>query len=514
MYVLKLLLDPSPAQMVVFEKRFLAVNKLHNELVSHCIKMLNRLDNSGDYQKWKAEAHEIAVIAKKKRSKKQSAHLEELYAQMNAFREKIGLTLCALEKWPQKWRLRYTDLVSSQIMQAEVRHVWDGVKDVLFGKGKTIHYRKFTDMHSVSTKSNTNGIIFDQNTLTVKWMGSVIPCKIDEKNKYISDALHLKSGTEIPISYCQIVRQAFPDGWHYYVHITIREKAPAPKKERKFGKSRMGVDPGVSTVAGESETGIVLEELAPDYMRFEREISHLQRKMDRSLRAENPDNYNPDGTVKPKSERKPWVYSKEYIRTLWKLRDAYRRKTAYVIQSHSELANRILEDSIHFIVEKNNFSAMARRSKKPAERQEKESVITKKDGSTRAIHKYKKTRRLGRSFNARSPARFLTILKNKALAAGGSWQEIKTQEFAASQYNHVTKAKEKIPLSQRSKIIDGHNVQRDLYSAFLIRHSVKDGTHPNRSKCKRDFPDFCRRQDKHTADMKAAGISMKQCFGF
>ena len=69
------------------------------------------------------------------------------------------------------------------------------------------------------------------------------------------------------------------------------------------------------------------------------------------------------------------------------------------------------------------------------------------------IQKYKQKKRFGRSINRRAPARFLLELKRKAEAVGGVYAEVDTKEFKASQYNHVTDAYEKIPLSQREKEI-------------------------------------------------------------
>ena len=87
-------------------------------------------------------------------------------------------------------------------------------------------------------------------------------------------------------------------------------------------------------------------------------------------------------------------------------------------------------------------------------------------------------------------------------------------ENKASQYNHVTDAYEKIPLSQREKEIGNRKVQRDLYSAFLIRNADLDFKHPDREKCEYEFEDFANLQDQLILKMKESGLSMRQCFGF
>ena len=109
--------------------------------------------------------------------------------------------------------------------------------------------------------------------------------------------------------------------------------------------------------------------------------------------------------------------------------------------------------------------------------------VKQKDGTVKVIQKYKRKKRFGRSINRRAPARFLLELKRKAEAVGGVYAEVDTKEFKASQYNHVTDAYEKIPLSQREKEIGNRKVQRDLYSAFLIRNADLDFKHPDRERC-------------------------------
>ena len=140
--------------------------------------------------------------------------------------------------------------------------------------------------------------------------------------------------------------------------------------------------------------------------------------------------------------------------------------------------------------------------------------VKQKDGTVKVIQKYKRKKRFGRSINRRAPARFLLELERKVEAVGGVYAEVDTKEFKASQYNHVTDTYEKIPLSQREKEIGNRKVQRDLYSAFLIRNADLDFKHPDREKCEYEFEDFANLQDQLILKMKESGLSMRQCFGF
>lgn len=160
-----------------------------------------------------------------------------------------------------------------------------------------------------------------------------------------------------------------------------------------------------------------------------------------------------------------------------------------------------------------DYAALAKRSSK-TERQGKPTDVVQKDGTVKAVNKFKRKKRFGRSMNRRSPSRFLSELKRKAESFGGTYVEVNTQTFKVSQYNHVTDECVKVPLSQRFKLIGNDSVQRDLYSAFLIKNTDSTFEHPDRDKCIYEFENFVAVHNETINYMKESKISMKQCFGF
>lgn len=60
----------------------------------------------------------------------------------------------------------------------------------------------------------------------------------------------------------------------------------------------MGLDIGPQTLAYSAADAAGLAELADQVQSIEQEKRRLLRKMDRSRRASNPDNYREDGTIK------------------------------------------------------------------------------------------------------------------------------------------------------------------------------------------------------------------------
>lgn len=517
MHTLRFKLETTAYDEQVIEKRFHALSHVHNVMVKHAKKLLKRLKFHAEYQELRkqyaallAERCGAALNKKQDLSPAEEKQKKQLSAAMEGIRSGMGLSNAGFQAYLKVCGRQFSKCLSSQQVQKEASRVWAGVQKVLFSDGKEIHFKKFMDFDTISGKTNTNGVKFDKDTLSISWLGLTIPCRQPKKP---ADTAYTAESLDHKVSYCEIVRKMFPDGWHYYVTVYLDGDAPVKHKcSQDAAKNVMGIDPGVSTIAGVSGTTAVLEELAPGCKRYAMEIERLQEKMDRSRRASNPDRYNEDGTVK-KGIKKKWKCSNTYLGDRRKLKSLYRQKAAYTKQSHEELAGRLLDDSLHFITEDMPYKGLQRRAKK-TERQEKASDIRQKDGTTKKVRKYKRKKRFGKSLNNRAPALFLSILERKALLRGGSFAKVDTKAYRASQYDHTTDSYVKIPLSQRDKQIGDHEVQRDLYSAFLIRNSNDTYDHPDRVRCIDSFEIFLDMQDRLLSDMKRRQVSMKQCFGF
>ena len=105
-------------------------------------------------------------------------------------------------------------------------------------------------------------------------------------------------------------------------------------------KCVVGLDIGPSTIACVGEDTAFLEAFCPEIERNEKAIRRIQRKLDRTRRATNPDCYNPDGTSKRGVH--PKVRSNRYIRLQGELAELKRREAATRKTAHGRLANRII----------------------------------------------------------------------------------------------------------------------------------------------------------------------------
>ncbi|MCD7948849.1 MAG: hypothetical protein LUG12_01125, partial [Erysipelotrichaceae bacterium] len=302
--------------------------------------------------------------------------------------------------------------------------------------------------------------------------------------------------------------------------VIIYLDGEAPKKLKNVNThATVGIDPGVSTVAAATDYDVMLEELAPKVMKYDRKIEKILEKMDKSRRAMNPNKFNADGTYK-KGNKDRWHNSNSYNKSWRKLRCLYRKRSAYIKQPHEIMANKIIMNGTNIIAEEMNFSALVKRGKKTVRKEEAEEIV-QKDGTVKMIHKFKKKRRFGSSINKRAPSLFLTILESKSKQYNGTYRTVNTKAYKASQYDHIEDKYIKVSLSKREKHVGEATIQRDLYSAYLIANAdfstVDDkgrSIKPDRDRCIEKFDEFVEMHDKCISMMKENGITMKQCFGF
>ena len=160
--------------------------------------------------------------------------------------------------------------------------------------------------------------------------------------------------------------------------------------------------------------GTVLEELVPEYKKYDKSIFKLQRKADKLRRELNPEYYKEDGTIikqKP-HEKRVWKTSPVYVSVMRMIRILYRKKKAYTATVHAALCNRIIKSADVFRVEAMDFPALAKRAKE-TRRADTVTTVTKADGTTQEIRKFKRKKRFGKSITSRSPGLFFGYAEKK-----------------------------------------------------------------------------------------------------
>lgn len=459
-YCITFLLETQIYQEDILDKRFEIGRKMYNAILSKVYKRYQCMIETKAYRQL---IKQIEDTDKKLR--------KPLYKQLEDMHKDYRLNEYSLHKDIQEMQHHFSDNIDAFTAQKIATRVWKAMKDLLFGEGEKVHFKRFGELKSLEGKSNKTGIKFKDNHLVFN--GLNIPVKIDPNNTYEMRALQDK------ICFCRIKRRFIKGRYKYYIQIVFKGIPPDKhnkdgEKKRTVGKGIVGLDIGTQTIAISSNEAVNIFELADRVQNIENQKRRLLRYMDRSKRVNNPDNFNKDGTIKH-SNKLYWNKSNRYIKAQSKLKELYRRQADIREYQHQQMSNFIISLGDTVYVEKMSFKGLSRRSKK-TEKNEK--------------GRFKRKKRFGKSLANKAPAKLLTLLDNKLKSLGSKLIKINTREVKASQYNHLNGEYNKKKLSQRYNNLDGVRVQRDLYSAFLIQHVNEDLKSINRELCYKDFQKF------------------------
>lgn len=483
-FVVQFPLKTESYQEDVLNKRFEMGRKIYNALVSVSQKRYQEMIKTQKYRNL------MSMLTGNKKSDK------PIWDQIDQMRKDYNLTEYSLHADVKEMQKHFKKNMDSFTAQKIATTLWKAYKKLFYGNGKQIYYKRYGDMNSLEGKSNSTGIRLIKEHLS--WNGLQIPVRIDWKNPYEAQAMQSE------ISYCRIVRKFIHNKYKFYVQVVF--KGTPPKKfnsetgeiKHPLGDGDVGIDIGTSTVAISSKTDAKLLILADKVQNIEDKKRRLLRKMDRSRRATNPENYKEDGTIKKQGNKKViWNKSKHYMNYQNQLKELYRKQADVRKYQHECLANYILSLGNNIYVEKMNFSGLQKK-------------VTKTEKNEKG--RFKKKKRFGKSLANRAPAMLLTIINRKLAYYGLNLIEINTFKTKASQFNHITGEYHKKSLSKRWNDLNGMKIQRDLYSAFLIMNISDDLENFDIEKCKDRFHTFKTLHDieiqrlKNTHTLSSMGI--------
>ena len=328
--------------------------------------------------------------------------------------------------------------------------------------------KKYGELDSFSSRRKVvRGVVYfsgmelhlDSMELAIKMNGKVgkdakfITLKMLHNPKHADYEMWALKGGVDSVKVVKVVRRLVRSQYKYYVQLTI--EGEKPQKGRTLGKGNVGIDLGPTTVAVSGEHIVSIDKLASKCDNIQEEITRLSRKIDRSRRANNPQNFNEDGTIK-RGIKLVWNDSKRYKELRRELAELRRKQAAIRKLQHIDRANALLKEGDTFIVENNQISGWTTRAK--------ETKVSEKTG------KIQKKKRFGKSVANHAPSMFVSILENKVKSLGGEVVKVDTKN-AASQYDFTDNSFTKHELKERNVTLsNGDTHQRDMLAAFNLQH--------------------------------------------
>lgn len=466
------------------EKRLEIARQIYNALLHFELKKLHRLEEGKEY-------NEIQNLLKENTD---SAERKKLYKKLNKLRQDAGFSEYSFKDDMKKFYRHFNDNIGSSVaVHGIAPQVWAAFDRLFYGNGKAIHFKcrgELTSLRGYSVAGKSGGVEIIFRGTYIEWKRLKLPIKLDPKNEYENEMLQKR------VKYCRIIKKPGKTKYRWYVQLMLEGK-PAIKVNKHtgeplhpVGQGAVGIDIGPQTIAYVSEKEVDLKELANQVNNIEREKRVLQRKLDRSRRAANPDNYEADGTIK-RGVKLTRNKSKRYIKTQRELSYLLRRQADIRKRQHNELANHLLSLGDRFYVEDMEWPALTRRAKK--------TEISEKTG------KYKRKKRFGKSVGSKAPATLIGLLDIKLKSRGLEGVSKVSTSVRASQYNHLTDDYRKKELSERwNNMPDGRRIQRDLYSAFLLQHMNETQTGFDKDALSVDYERFALLHDQCIEELRRA----------
>jgi putative transposase len=415
-FIVELPLRVPPVQEQRLLARLEAARQVYNACLGESLKRLDLLRQSKAYQT-------ARQMPKGQRDAPAAKARAQAFRQANAA---VGFHEYDLHAYAAQfnhcWIGEHLDI---NTIQKLATRAFQAVQQYAFGRRGRPRFKGPHQMDSVEGKSNASGIRWRDDH--VEWLGLALDAIINPTDPVLAHGLACR------VKYVRLVRRKLHGRSRFYAQLVCAGQ-PYQKPRNQVGTGLVGLDLGPSTIAAVGERKAFLAQFCAELRPRQQEIRRWQRQLDRQRRANNPENYHPDGTIKPGPKR--WRQSDRQRRTQAQLAESYRRQAAHRQSLHGQLVNRVLRLGDTIQLERLSYRAFQRR--------------------------------FGRSVGRRAPGRFVEHLKRKAASAGATVVEFPTRTTRLSQVCHQCGVVALKPLSQRWHRCDcGIVAQRDLYSAFL-----------------------------------------------
>jgi len=437
-FIFELPLKVNPQQYKVLTKRFNVARMLYNACLCECLKRAKKLKVSDIYKQAKKMPAKVTVKGKQK----VNSERKDLFKQA---RDEVGFNEYNLHGFSKTIRANshFSDHIDAFTEQKIMTRAYQATNKYVMrsdGKGRP-RYKGINQLDSVEGKSNGAGIRFINGK--VIWSKLKVEPLFDTKDKHDVQAWALGCKTK----YVRLVRREIKGEYRYFVQL-VQEGKALIKEKNKIGNGTVGLDLGPSLIAGVSNKEALIEEFCSGINTIHKTVKKVQRKIERSRRITNPDNYEPDfikinsngKTIKKKGKvkkgAKNFVKSGRYLKEKVALTEANRKLSAYRKTLQGQLVNRVLMMGNDIRLEKINYRAWQRL--------------------------------FGKSVGHHAPG-MLSILKRKAESAGGSVTEVPVLHRLSQ--TCICGSVEKKSRNMRWHSCKKCNAyaQRDLFSAFLVR---------------------------------------------
>ena len=430
------------------ERRMECARQVYNACLGRSLKLWKGVRGN---PQWRSALRDLQALNRKaKLSPEEKEWRKTLHQQMNDCERGLGLSEYSLHAFAAKVNQHFGAPLGANEFQKAATFAWRAFERFRYGLAKRVQFKRRGDPVTIENKTDRYGLRLRGQT--VVWSSQCsrelkFPVIVKKGDRYAEQTFLDRT------KYLRFFEREIRGKRRFFIEA-VKEGTP-PAKNRRYGEggAAMGIDLSPSTLVAYSPEKAVIEALVPELEDIEPELRRINRAIDRSHRATNPGAYAENGAIKKGSRLLP---SRRCLRLKSRRKDLYRKQSAARKQSHEKTANRLIALTTDIKVEDTPVQSWITRAKKTKVNRENGKICSK--------------RRFGKAVARSAPAMLMNIIDRKLRYRGRSLQRVVSTKVKASQFDHSTGQCRKKRLSDRWCVIDGHKVQRDLYSAFLISH--------------------------------------------
>lgn len=464
-FVLTLPLQTEAWQRDILEKRFEIHRQIYNALLQKAVMRYGQMAQTRAYR----NIREALSRTDDERERK------KLFKERDCLIEQYQLRKYDICRDTTKYRQYFKDHTDSPIVQNLANEVWQAIDSLVHGYAEQVHFKQPGQMKSLAGKTNRSSIKLRGESLV--WKGLEIPVRIKKNNRYEEQALSQE------IRFCRIKKTMIRGKDRYFLDVILKGRIPVKETAEDVSSRQVlleqtkgnhdagsvGLDIGFRKLAVVTEDKAVIYDLPEKDRGLEKKKRSLVQYMARSRRGMNPDNYLPDGRIRPGSSN--WIYSRNYQKAKLEYGEICRKQAVLQKQEQYRLAREIISYGDRFFVENLDFAKLSR---------------------TKPNRVY---------MAGTAPGEFLRILEYKLSQQDKQLHRILPFLVKASGFNHHTGTYQKMPLKKSWRIVDGQKVEKNLYSAFLLSNLAEDMQSFDLERCAERFPGFLEAQGEHLKAM-------------
>lgn len=430
-----------PREAFIIDRRLLVLGKVSNAVISLTVKRYERMRQDPGFRR----------AAGMKPGRERSQAFRELRARYRVPWSENECANLAFGVWQDsKWM---GTIIESAVVLARGRELWGPLSRWMFEDAGRPRPRPARELDTAMNFTGKEGLRATPDVLGLRWDQPASRPRQGSRTqgrKHLLLAIRWKDAVDRERSlnggtvHCAgITREVVGHKVRYFALLRVRG-VPYRDPERLWQVGRgahVGIDPGVSRLAVVSETHSAIIPLADPNQAVARELAaerrRLQRALDRSRRAMNPDCYDEQGRAI--KGRRPRRKSKRGQRLELRLRGHYRRERERAREHARHIARQVEVLGDRVTIEKCSLTGWR-------------GQYSKRLATTR-------------------PGAALGQIKTNTLTLGGRHQEIQAQQHAFSQHCLCGKKVKKL-ISERQHTCQACGLgplDRDLFSALLIR---------------------------------------------